>query len=223
MKISCIMPTANRRALLPLALHCFKNQTWPEHDRELVVVDDGQDCIEDLVRGIGNILYCRLKDSRSVDIGTKRNWCCQLAHGDVILHWDDDDWCAPTRITDQVERLEESGKQVSGYHSLFFWSVTLQKAFEYKGPPNYSCGTALCYRKAFWQSHPFSPLLYAEDNAFVEAAQRAKEISAAAGWQQIVARAHEGSSRPGRTGGSSIEIARESLPARFFEDLNGAL
>lgn len=216
------MPTANRRALLPLALHCFNNQTWP--DRELVIVDDGQDCVEDLViaSGMSKIRYCRLEQARCVDIGTKRNWCCQLAHGDVIIHWDDDDWFSPGRIKDQVEQLEASGKQVAGYHSLFFWSMPLQKAFEYKGPPNYSCGTALCYRKEFWQSHPFPPFLYAEDNAFVRAAQTAKQMSSAAGWQQIVAREHEGSSRPGRITLPPKEVSRESLPAQFFEDL-GAL
>jgi glycosyltransferase involved in cell wall biosynthesis len=46
---TCIVPTADRRSLVPEAVRCFLLQDWP--DKELVVVDDGADAI-------GGVLPC---------------------------------------------------------------------------------------------------------------------------------------------------------------------
>ena len=54
------------------------------------------------------------------EIGAKRNYGCERAAGDVIAHWDDDDYSAPERLADQVQRLLESGKAVTGFHSMRF-------------------------------------------------------------------------------------------------------
>jgi hypothetical protein len=45
--ISALCATKNRRAFLPEALRCFQRQDWP--DRELVVLDDGDDPVADLI------------------------------------------------------------------------------------------------------------------------------------------------------------------------------
>jgi len=38
-------------------------------------------------------------------VGAKRNLACDLANGDIIVHWDDDDWMADWRLSYQVEQL----------------------------------------------------------------------------------------------------------------------
>lgn len=71
MLISAIMPTYNRRHLVPLALHCFLAQDWPE--KELLVVDDGPDVLQDLFAGIPGVRYVRLP------VGAPRQargWAC---------------------------------------------------------------------------------------------------------------------------------------------------
>ena len=96
--VSCIMPTCNRRRFVPQALRSFFAQDYP--DKELIVVDDGSDPVRDLIADHASIRYVRSAGRSS--IGTKRNLACELARGDVIVQWDDDDWHGPTRLTYQL-------------------------------------------------------------------------------------------------------------------------
>ena len=59
--VSCIMPTYNRRAFVPDAITYFLQQDYD--NKELVIVDDGTDCIEDLVPIHPQIRYIRIKKS----------------------------------------------------------------------------------------------------------------------------------------------------------------
>src|SRR3712207_2410530 len=91
--VSCIMPTADRRRFTERAIRYFDRQDY--RNRELVIVDDGQSPIGDLVGGHPRVHYIRL-DQR-MRVGTKRNLACLQARGEVIAHWDDDDWYGPQR------------------------------------------------------------------------------------------------------------------------------
>src|SRR4029077_19585158 len=99
--VSCIMPTRDRPALVSRAIGFFLRQTYA--NTELIVVDDGSQDIGDVASMDPRIRYLRLGAPQS--IGTKRNVACELARGDLIAHWDDDDWYAPHRLGYQVEQL----------------------------------------------------------------------------------------------------------------------
>src|SRR5512137_858450 len=162
--VTCIMPTANRREFVPAAVACWREQAY--RNKELVILDDGEDRIKDCIEPDERITY--LAVSPRISIGEKRNWCCRLAQGEIICHWDDDDWSAPERISDQVARLLESGKPITGYGTLLFWDVDAARAKRYKATvKNYVCGTTLCYRRELWQKHPFKDKTTSEDNAFI--------------------------------------------------------
>ncbi|MFP2932390.1 glycosyltransferase family 2 protein [Pyxidicoccus sp. 3LG] len=126
--VSCIMPTADRRAVIPLTLELFAAQDYP--DRELIVVDAGADAIGDLCEGVPGVRYFQV--SRRLSIGARRNLACQQASGGIIVHWDDDDWYAPDRLTRQVEPILAGRADVTGLehrHTLrvedgSFWTVT---------------------------------------------------------------------------------------------------
>jgi len=45
--VSCLMPTYNRRFFIPWAITYFLRQDYS--DKELIIIDDGEDCIRDLV------------------------------------------------------------------------------------------------------------------------------------------------------------------------------
>ena len=79
----------------------FLAQDYP--DRELIVVDDGDDAIADLLPSDARLRSIRL--DRRATIGAKRNIACEAAAGDVIVHWDDDDWMADWRLTYQANAL----------------------------------------------------------------------------------------------------------------------
>jgi glycosyltransferase involved in cell wall biosynthesis len=83
--MTCNMPTADRRAFIPLAVVRFLAQD--DASRELLVLD-GRDDVADLMRDDLRARYVRL-DHR-LTLVTKRNLACDMALGDLIVHWDDD-------------------------------------------------------------------------------------------------------------------------------------
>jgi glycosyltransferase involved in cell wall biosynthesis len=213
--VSCICVTANRRHLIRAALESYRSQDWPH--RELVVIDDGSQDVRDLCQAVPGCVYIYVAGPQK--IGVKRNLACEAASGDIICTWDDDDWSAPTRISDQVIRLLQSGKAVSGYHSMLFWDGT--RGFKYKGASDYSLGTALCYRKDFWRKHPFikEDKIHFEDNAFVQAARNAQQIVSVDAEARMVARIHPGNTAPKRPEVSPQQwppAAALDFPLEFF-------
>ncbi|MFN0105505.1 MAG: glycosyltransferase [Bryobacteraceae bacterium] len=163
---SCIMPTANRRAFVPHAIRAFLLQDYP--NRELLIVEDGEDSVEDLIPADPRIRYMRLRGKQSV--GAKRNLACQESRGEIILHWDDDDWAAPWRIRYQVERLQAERADICGLDRVLFYGPTRERAWLYVYPPEerpWVFGGALCYTLAAWRRQPFQHIDVGEDNEFV--------------------------------------------------------
>jgi len=107
--VSCIMPTHNHRRFVPQAIQYVLRQDY--RHRELLIVDDGTDPIRDLVPETPDVRYLRL--DHKCTIGTKRNLACQEAKGEIIVHWDDDDWMATWRITYQVDNLRKTRAGIS--------------------------------------------------------------------------------------------------------------
>jgi O-antigen biosynthesis protein len=164
--VSCIMPTAGRRPFVPLALAYFQRQDYPR--TELVVVDDGDDPVEDLMPADPRVRYLRLPPRRSV--GAKRNLACEAARGELILHWDDDDWMSPARISFQAGRLLAAGAAIGGLRSLRFLDLTTRRAWRYTYPVGgrpWVAGNTLCYTREVWRQTPFHDIDNGEDTRFV--------------------------------------------------------
>ena len=125
--VSCIMPTFNRRRFVPTAIDHFRRQGWP--DKELIVVDDGSDCVRDLIPDDPQIVYVRL-DTRA-SIGKKRNLACERARGEIVAHWDDDDWHAPDRLQFQAQALLASTADLCGITRLLFCNPEEGRAWEF--------------------------------------------------------------------------------------------
>lgn len=187
--MTCLCLTRNRRTWLPKAIECFLSQTYQQ--TELLILADGED-VRDIVPDDERIRLIHLDEQRN--IGEKRNFACSRADGEVICHWDDDDYSAPGRLARQVEMLNESGLLVAGFHSMRFTDGT--SWWLYRGKPFYSLGTALCYRREWWQSNPFKPLAVAEDNNMVWAAQAAQQIISEPAGELMYATIHPGNTSP---------------------------
>ena len=95
------MPTYNRRAFVPHAIRYFLRQEYG--NKELIIIDDGTDSIQDLIPETSNIRYFRL--DQKITLGAKLNLACDYAKGNMIANWDDDDWYSPMRLRSQVETL----------------------------------------------------------------------------------------------------------------------
>jgi hypothetical protein len=86
------------------------------------------------------------------------------------VHWDDDDWSAHTRVSDQVHALETSGADVCGLSRLLFYEPVTDRAWEYRYPSDsrpWVYGATLCYTKAFWRRNKFPDVQLGEDTRFV--------------------------------------------------------
>jgi len=164
--VSCIMPTFDRRAFIPQAVGCFLAQDYP--NLELVVVDDGTDPIADLLPSDPRIVYHRLGSRMS--IGAKRNHACERARGEIIVHWDDDDWYPPSRVRVQAGALAERGAEVCGTSILYYYDRSREQAWCYQysgGPTTWVAGNTLAYRRETWQRNPFPDVQVGEDAQFV--------------------------------------------------------
>ena len=53
--VSVCTPTYNRRPFISAMLKCFDHQDYPKHRMEWIIVDDGTDKVEDLVKDHPNV------------------------------------------------------------------------------------------------------------------------------------------------------------------------
>ena len=109
--VSCLMVTKQRLDMLRRAVTCFQRQSYPE--RELIVVDDGDDGTMQYVESLrdNRILYVR-PERLDLPLGELRNLALLRAHGKYVAQWDDDDWHHPDRLTAQVTALEQEEADV---------------------------------------------------------------------------------------------------------------
>ena len=105
--VSVLTPTYNRRKFVPAAITCFKAQSYPQDRIEWIILDDGTDKVKDLFDscGLTNIRYVALPEGEKLPIGAKRNRLNEMATGEIIVCWDDDDYYPPDRIKKAVNKL----------------------------------------------------------------------------------------------------------------------
>lgn len=162
--VSCIMPTYNRRTFVPRAIGYFLGQDY--ESKELIIIDDGTDSIADLIPADDRIRYIRME--KKLTVGAKRNLACDEARGDIIVHWDDDDWMARWRLSYQAGKLEQA--DICGLSRVLFFDPAMESAWEYVYPGTlkpWVHGATLCYTKSFWERNPFPDKNVGEDSRFI--------------------------------------------------------
>ncbi|MDP9267270.1 MAG: glycosyltransferase family 2 protein [Acidobacteriota bacterium] len=208
------MPTAGRHEFIRGAVACFLAQDYP--DTELVILDDGAQPVEALLPADSRIRYYRELPKQTT--GNKRNRCCELSSGDVIVHFDDDDWSAPGRIRHQLETLmADASKRVTGFNLLLFWDVRSECGYRYRLHDRYALGTSQMYFRSWWEQNRFSSRQLGEDSDFAFRAKRAGVIVVEDGAQWLVARIHDGrtsTTEPNTT--QFLPEGRASFPEEFF-------
>jgi glycosyltransferase involved in cell wall biosynthesis len=105
--VSIITPTANRHAFLPAIAQCVLNQTvaW-----EWLVHDDSPEpsrFMIDLCAADPRVRYVHHDGPRGT-IGAKRNFLIGQARGELIAHFDDDDYYAPHYLADMIRIKQEN-------------------------------------------------------------------------------------------------------------------
>ncbi len=164
--VTCIMPTSNRRVLVGQALRCLLRQDY--RNLELIVVDDGADAVGDCLPDDHRIRYLRLDHRLSV--GAKRNLACSHARGEIVVHWDDDDWYPTWRVRKQVRALIDHNADICGTSRLLYYEPASDRTWEYRyisACANWLAGNTLAYWKSVWQRHKFPDVQVGEDALFL--------------------------------------------------------
>jgi glycosyltransferase involved in cell wall biosynthesis len=162
--VSCVMPTRNRRRFVAQSIAYFLRQDYER--RELIVLDDGEDRVADLMPADARVRYVPL-DERLV-LGEKRNRACELAGGEIVVHWDDDDWHAPNRLSYQVAELERHGAALCGTGKVLYLEPASRRAWLYESPATRRRWiSGLGYRKDLWRENRFAHIAVGEDTRFV--------------------------------------------------------
>lgn len=189
----------SRREWLAKAIACFRSQDYVGGAELILVADSSSEIVE-----IAGETYRRSPRGSKIrfavlagTIGAKRNLACSLAKGEIVVHFDDDDFSAPGRVTDQVSRLLESGKAVTSYRNLKFTDG--ERAWINRNWPG-GYGTSLAYRRDWWQVHPFPEMQIGEDWEFVAEAMRAGEFVAGDAQDFLVATIHRDNTSPRQIG-----------------------
>jgi glycosyltransferase involved in cell wall biosynthesis len=160
------MPTYNRRPYVTKAVEYFLRQSYT--NCELIVVDDGSDAVSDLMPDDERVRYVRM--TAKATVGAKRNLACEQARGDLVVHWDDDDWIASWRLAYQVEQMIRSDAELCGLDKPLFYDPRTDQAWEYvypRGGKFWVAGSTLCYTRTFWRRAPFLNINVGEDTRFV--------------------------------------------------------
>jgi hypothetical protein len=107
---------------------------------------------------------------RRVSLGEKRNLAASLSSGEVLAHWDDDDWYGPRYLAQLVTHLcQDGGDSLSGLsrYLVYMLPTASLKICASKGP----AGASFCYWKCVWERHPYRDTPRAEDFFFLEDAR----------------------------------------------------
>jgi glycosyltransferase involved in cell wall biosynthesis len=218
MLISCLCPTRDRRPYIPLAIRAFQNQTYP--NRELLILDDGDDPVLDLIPNDPRIVYTRGAQPPRT-LGAKLNALALTAHGQICCNWDDDDWSSPDRLAHQYQTLIRSQKQVTGFNAIFYWDTTTSRAHIWRwwGSKLYSCGSSHFYFTDWILRNPMPDKTHCVDFDFSMHAEHNRQLTPESGLPYLVARYHHHSAWTKPLSKSGYKpVAKTSLPPQFFMD-----
>lgn len=145
--VSICTPTFNRRPFFPHIIKCIENQTYPKHKIEWIIIDDGTDKIEDLVKHIPYVKY--FKYDTKMSLGIKRNLLNEKSKGSIIVYMDDDDYYPKERVSHAVETLTKNPKALcAGSSKMFIHFKHINKMYQF-GPygPNHATAGTFAFKR----------------------------------------------------------------------------
>ena len=117
-KVSAIITTYNRAALLPRAIRSVLAQTY--EDFELIIVDDcSTDDTPDVMRTLVDSRIRVVRHADNMGQSAAINTGIRLARGEYIAFLDDDDEWVETKLSRQVRALDASDPRVGLVYTWF--------------------------------------------------------------------------------------------------------
>jgi len=175
-KVTILTPTKDRPGFLAQCSKYVEAQTYPKRLLQWVIVNSGDDIyVPDIaIEGITNYVI----HQSGLSLGMLRNRGVNASEGDIIVHFDDDDWHAPDRVERQVvpflvrPQLELVATD-DYYIGLFNRDPVLACKSVTWGLDRFASGGSFAYRKRAWRHSPFANIPSGEDYLF---ARRIREV-----------------------------------------------
>jgi len=169
--VSICTPTFNRRPFIETMFACFKNQTYPKDKMEWIIVDDGTDKIEDLIKdaNIPQIKYFYVK--KKMKLGEKRNFMHAKTKGEFLVYMDDDDYYPPERVEHAVDILQKNpGALCAGSSEIYIYFKHIDQMYQ-SGPfgPTHSTAGTFAFRRSLLQYTQYDDnAALAEERSFLK-------------------------------------------------------
>lgn len=164
-KITCVTVTVGRVELIKQSIRCYTNQSYP--NLNMVILTQGSAgqnaAILAHVQALGRPDIRVFDAPPTLSLGAMRNTSVELANGDVICQWDDDDLCHPERVAAQYRNLRSDSRRTATAYGSFLKLFDQSRELywcDWSGEPlpthRLLCGTVMFYKEAF---HAF-PIFY---------------------------------------------------------------
>ena len=165
-KVSCVTVTVGRVELIKRSIRCYMNQSYP--NRNMVILTQGSPEQNAAIAAYVHTLQrpdMRVFDApSSLSLGAMRNTSVELASGDVICQWDDDDLYHPERIAEQYRALRADSRRTGVAYGEFLKLFEHSRELfwcDWSGEPLPShrllSGTIMFYREMFNAFPTFYP------------------------------------------------------------------
>lgn len=142
--ISCVMPTYGRPDYVPEAVACFLEQDYP--NKELIVLNDCDGQI--FVGDIPEVRIVNLRQ-RYPTLGDKRNASMELANGELIAVWDDDDLSLPWRLSFSWQEMQRHNTPFyRPAEFLAYWGDS--QLHNNQSVPSWASHGVVCFTKQLW-------------------------------------------------------------------------
>ena len=169
--VSVLTSTANRACFMPRLIEMYKAQLYPHEDMEWIILDDGEESVEDFFTDISlpNIRYIR--SSARQTMGTKLNRLVYEARGDILLVMDDDDYYPPERVPAVVTGFRQNPKyELAGSSEIYLYYSDIETIYKL-GPYHNKHATngTMAWKRSYADTHTYDETVtHAEERSFLD-------------------------------------------------------
>ena len=167
--VSICTPTFNRRPFWQHTIKCFNHQDYPKDNMEWIIIDDGTDKIEDLIKHIPQVKYYSY--DTKMPLGKKRNIMHEKSKGDILVYMDDDDYYPKERVSHAVNMLVSHPNALcAGASEIYIWFKHIQSMYQF-GPygPNHATAGTFAFKRELLKDHSYDDnAALAEEKAFLK-------------------------------------------------------
>ena len=175
--VSILTPTYDERGdFLQFVARGICQQTY-KNIKEWVIVDGTKKAVSQLpetiekikkLKNIPKIVYIPNDIKRKNTVGNLRNIAKKKASGEILIHFDDDDYYPICRIKHAVTQLNNTKRQIAGNSDLYMYDVHFKTLYQFCSfGNNHILGGTMAYTKDYANQHDFDEeVTHAEEGSF---------------------------------------------------------